>query len=272
MSLIDNGKFSSDDEEDCDYVPETEVDEGEVEIDVKSAAELKAEQIKIESKKAAAKRIFEEMKMDLKVVSKVQKSTTNATPTSSTSCSLEPKNITASVADATCQVKNPAEIVKIEKPSTIVPDLEVKIPSCSTLPVSKPVQTTKAQKPIATIPGLKIESLSSSFSPESRPTNKTSSIDSILKGVNNKKRKSGGARNELNNILGVINKKPKMNILDASKLDWNKFKKDEDIEHDLSNYCKSNSSYVSRMQFLERTDVRQYELEKDVRKKGRSNH
>jgi len=90
-------------------------------------------------------------------------------------------------------------------------------------------------------------------------------LSSIMKGSgpSQAKRKSGG----LSNILSTLNKKPKLTTLEKSKLDWMQFKKDEDIEEELTSFTRSNDSYVERLNFLDRTDQRQYELEKQIRLK-----
>lgn len=73
--------------------------------------------------------------------------------------------------------------------------------------------------------------------------------------------RSGG----LGSVLGALNKKNKISTLEKSKLDWDRFKKDEGIADDLKNY--NRDGYLERQDFLERTDLRQFEIEKSIKKK-----
>ena len=78
------------------------------------------------------------------------------------------------------------------------------------------------------------------------------------------KRPSGG----LGSLLDQL-KKPKMSTLQKSLIDWKDFKKNEGIEEELQQHNKSKDAYVERQAFLQRADVRQFEIEKDVRAKRR---
>ncbi|XP_059615972.1 craniofacial development protein 1 [Phlebotomus argentipes] len=79
-------------------------------------------------------------------------------------------------------------------------------------------------------------------------------------------RSSGG----LSSILGSIGKKPKMGTLEKSKLDWDRFKNTEGINEELATFNKGKDGYLERQDFLERTDYRQFDLERDMRQKKRS--
>lgn len=69
----------------------------------------------------------------------------------------------------------------------------------------------------------------------------------------------------LSSVLGFINKKNKMSTLDKSKLDWDSFKKEQSLEEELSLHNKSKNSFLERKAFLERTDLREFEIEKSIR-------
>jgi len=73
----------------------------------------------------------------------------------------------------------------------------------------------------------------------------------------------------LANVVGSIGKKPKMGCLDKSKLDWNQFVEAEGIKEELSSHNRGKHGYVEKQMFLERADLRQFELEKAVRDKTR---
>ncbi|KAL1129325.1 hypothetical protein AAG570_013854 [Ranatra chinensis] len=73
-------------------------------------------------------------------------------------------------------------------------------------------------------------------------------------------------------VLGMIGKKGKLTTLEKSKLDWEKFKEQEGIREDLHTHNKGKNGYLERQDFLERSDLRQFELEKEMRSSRRSNH
>ncbi|XP_018330978.1 craniofacial development protein 1 [Agrilus planipennis] len=82
-----------------------------------------------------------------------------------------------------------------------------------------------------------------------------------------KKVRKGG----LNSVLGQIGKKSKINTLDKTKLDWDQYKKEENIEEELKAYSKSKDGYLERQDFLQRADLRRFEIEKSVRNSLRAN-
>jgi len=62
-------------------------------------------------------------------------------------------------------------------------------------------------------------------------------------------RKKGG----LNGLLSKLNKPQKINTLEKSKLDWEKFKDEDDLmKHDVEKQKKNG--YLERQAFLQRTD------------------
>lgn len=99
------------------------------------------------------------------------------------------------------------------------------------------------------------------------------------------KRPAGG----LGNILGQLGKKNKLSVLEQSKKDWNNFKKDEGLNEELNTFNKGKDGYVKsilemktfiflfqfffryleRQDFLERTDYKQFEIEKQMRQTTR---
>lgn len=68
----------------------------------------------------------------------------------------------------------------------------------------------------------------------------------------------------LSSVLGQISKKPKMSTLEKSKLDWDTFKDQEGIQDELRNFNKDG--YLEKQAFLQRTDERQFDIERDMRK------
>lgn len=81
-------------------------------------------------------------------------------------------------------------------------------------------------------------------------------------------RPAGGG---LGAVLGQIGKKNKLSTLEKTKLDWNSFKRSQGIEEELQTHNKGKDGYLERQDFLQRADVRQFEIEKSFRQTTRSN-
>lgn len=81
---------------------------------------------------------------------------------------------------------------------------------------------------------------------------------------------SGGGGG-LSSVLGQIGKKNKIGTLEKTKLDWNTFKRSEGIDEQLQTHNKGKDGYLERQDFLQRTDVRQFHLEKNLRQTKRTN-
>lgn len=76
------------------------------------------------------------------------------------------------------------------------------------------------------------------------------------------KRSGGGG---IHSVLGKLGKKQKLSTLEKSKLDWQNFKEEKGIHEELNSYKKGKDGYLEKQSFLERTDMRQFEKERDVR-------
>lgn len=63
----------------------------------------------------------------------------------------------------------------------------------------------------------------------------------------------------------LTNKKSKLSTLEKSKLDWDRFKSDEGIAEDLKSFNQGKKGFLERQAFLERADVKQFEIEKSLR-------
>ena len=67
-------------------------------------------------------------------------------------------------------------------------------------------------------------------------------------------------------VLEQIKKKQKLSVLDKTKKDWGEFKdENKGVEDELETYKKSSNQYLDRVSFLERTDYREFERERDAR-------
>ncbi|XP_040153160.1 craniofacial development protein 1 [Anopheles arabiensis] len=78
---------------------------------------------------------------------------------------------------------------------------------------------------------------------------------------------SGG----LGAVLNQLSKKNQLSTLEKTKLDWTSFKRQEGIEEELQTHNKGKEGFLERRDFLERTDLRQFEIEKSFRQTKRSN-
>jgi len=103
------------------------------------------------------------------------------------------------------------------------------------------------------------------FAGETVKISKTVDADS-KEATNFLKRSAAGG---LSDLVGSLEKKQKMGCLDKSKLDWNSFVSENNIREELSTHNKGKDGYVEKQQFLERADLRQFEIEKAVRDKNR---
>ncbi|XP_055625532.1 craniofacial development protein 1 [Toxorhynchites rutilus septentrionalis] len=75
----------------------------------------------------------------------------------------------------------------------------------------------------------------------------------------------------LGSVLSQIGKKNKLSTLEKTKLDWNSFKRNEGIDEELKTHNKGKEGFLERKDFLQRADLRQFEIEKAMRQTKRSN-
>ncbi|KAL8466008.1 hypothetical protein ACS0TY_035212 [Phlomoides rotata] len=77
---------------------------------------------------------------------------------------------------------------------------------------------------------------------------------------------TGGTTSAVDAVLEQIKKKTKLSVLDKTKKDWGEFKGEhKGMEDELDAYKKSSNQYLDKVSFLERTDYREFERERDVR-------
>ncbi|KAK1125313.1 hypothetical protein K0M31_005685 [Melipona bicolor] len=69
----------------------------------------------------------------------------------------------------------------------------------------------------------------------------------------------------ISSVLGQLGKKAKISTLEKSKLDWDNYKKQENLEEEISTHNKGKDGYLERQDFLQRADLRQFEIEKQLR-------
>lgn len=91
-------------------------------------------------------------------------------------------------------------------------------------------------------------------------------VDADSKEASEKAKASGGASSAIDTILEQIKKKPKLSVLDKTKKDWGEFKdENKGMEEELDAYKKSGNQYLDKVSFLQRTEYREFERERDVR-------
>ncbi|KAK4783390.1 hypothetical protein SAY86_007764 [Trapa natans] len=79
-------------------------------------------------------------------------------------------------------------------------------------------------------------------------------------------RANSAAPSAVDAVLEQIKKKPKLSVLDKTKKDWGEFKEEnKGLEDELDTYKKSSNQYLDRVSFLQRTDYREFERERDAR-------
>ncbi|XP_030387144.1 craniofacial development protein 1 [Scaptodrosophila lebanonensis] len=83
------------------------------------------------------------------------------------------------------------------------------------------------------------------------------------------KRPANGNAGGLGSLLNQLGKKKKMSVLEKSQLDWKDFKSGEGIDEELQTHNKGKDGYLERQDFLQRTDLRQFEIEKNLRQSTR---
>lgn len=71
-------------------------------------------------------------------------------------------------------------------------------------------------------------------------------------------------------LKSLKNTQKKPTILEQASKDWDKLKQAENIEDELKQATKSRGSFLDRQQFLERSDLRQFEKEREIREKARA--
>ncbi|KAF4316371.1 hypothetical protein BBO99_00008611 [Phytophthora kernoviae] len=76
----------------------------------------------------------------------------------------------------------------------------------------------------------------------------------------------GGAK-ALDKVLASLDEPKKVSTMEKSSLDWDKFKEAEGIDDELKQYTKDG--YIEKQEFLQRLDLKRFEIEKAERDKQR---
>jgi hypothetical protein len=91
-------------------------------------------------------------------------------------------------------------------------------------------------------------------------------VDPNSKEAIEKAKAAGAAPSAVDSILEQIRKKQKLSVLDKTKKDWGEYKEENrGLEEELDAYKKSSNQYLDKQSFLQRTDYREFERERDAR-------
>ncbi|GAB4854016.1 hypothetical protein Ancab_022598 [Ancistrocladus abbreviatus] len=91
-------------------------------------------------------------------------------------------------------------------------------------------------------------------------------VDADSKEAGEKAKALIGQTSAVDAVLEQIKKKPRLSVLDKTKKDWGEFKQENrGLEEELDAYKKSANQYLDKVSFLERTDYREFERERDAR-------
>lgn len=70
----------------------------------------------------------------------------------------------------------------------------------------------------------------------------------------------------LDSVLASLQNTKKVTVMDKSRDDWGQVKKaDAQLEEELEAYKKSGAKYLDKVDFLKRSELREYEAERDQR-------
>ena len=78
--------------------------------------------------------------------------------------------------------------------------------------------------------------------------------------------KEAEKKSGLDSVLASIQNTKKVTVMDKSRDDWGHLKKsDAQLEEELEAYKKSGAKYLDKVDFLKRSELREYEAERDQR-------
>lgn len=90
-------------------------------------------------------------------------------------------------------------------------------------------------------------------------------VDAESKEAAEKRKEPVGPPSAVDAVLEQIKKKQKLSVLDKTKKDWGEFKEEKRLDEELDAYKKSSNQYLEKVSFLQRTDMREFERERDAR-------
>lgn len=79
-------------------------------------------------------------------------------------------------------------------------------------------------------------------------------------------KKEAERQSGLDSVLASLQNAKKVTVMDKSRDDWGHLKKsDAQLEEELESYKKSGDKYLDKVDFLKRSELREYEAERDQR-------
>lgn len=91
-------------------------------------------------------------------------------------------------------------------------------------------------------------------------------VDATSKEAFDKGKGTAGSVSAVDAVLEQIKKKQKLTVLDKTRKDWGEFKEEnKGLEDELDAYKKSSNQYLDKVSFLQRSDYREFERERDAR-------
>ena len=81
--------------------------------------------------------------------------------------------------------------------------------------------------------------------------------------------KSKKAASGIDKMLEELNGPRTINTVEKSSMDWDKYKDEKGIAEDLEKVTKEGAGYLHKQDFLNRVDLRTFELERDAREAAR---
>ncbi|KYM79869.1 Craniofacial development protein 1 [Atta colombica] len=274
---------SDSDEDDEDYVPDgidsDPVSEVESEGDIESGPEDENDENKRETGKKSSKRSKSQKSKKVKRRRILEKSKVSEEKSKEEEECKEKKELTEEEekkrADSLwADFMKDTAVVSKSKPQNSIRSND------KTAPIQKPkvqekVKITKifefAGEEVKVEKEVSVDSAEARLSLSTAENSATKPPESTSLAV--KERGRGGIRRiglgGISSVLGQIGKKAKISTLEKSKLDWDNFKKQENIEEELNTHNKGKDGYLERQDFLQRADLRQFEIEKQLRNTSR---
>lgn len=279
VKMLDEAEYASDtDESDEDYKPGGE--DSDVPSEAESEGEVENDGEEIESKQRSKKRpatVTAPSKIETKRSRQSQEPASKSTEKDTLDDDEDDENedaLWASFMGSSGQTTNKSETkskqAESSKLSTStsngnkskVEKEKPKLPAVSKKPVEKKLVTE-----IFDFAGEKVEVQKEIAVDNIKPitSNNEKADESSKTAVSFNRPRSSGGSGGISSVLGQIGKKNKLSVLEKTKLDWNGFKTKQGIDEELQTHNKGRGGYLERQDFLQRTDLRQFEIEKSLR-------
>lgn len=244
-----------------------------------------------EEEKSRTDSLWESFLSDASSSSKTQNSSKSAEKSANASCQDEkPENVENSTEKqleeslpTKCETEKissddaktvQSKKTETESANTLCDDSSVllKIENNTTVVVAETTDTSSCQKEEITEDSncseenIKLDSSSSRFVGDNKNNSKFSLLKKeTCKGFSSPLATLGCRKRGISSILNATSKATKLTTLEKSKRDWNQFKDEHKLEEELSTFNRGKNGYLEKQDFLQRTDLKQFEIEKELR-------